>query len=354
VLLTVAPALARAADPPAASDDATLEGAVLVGGSGKTPDELLDPAFEKIVELRMVQDAFASRDTGLLADAALLMAQAEHVLHRPHKTIPADKLLAVAIRLAGQARDADTLKRLAAALADSPNAELKTALQSAQILSAQSRAVEPPISLEGVTPAGLETYIAYKGEIPLAQAIGDRAELEAIQGGIETAKDLSPQQRQQLLKMVEAAISATPETPPPAAQALSKLRAAARGNNISDQQATIRRGWTGVVWGPHFDHLAYAVIVASMAAPPGSQAAWVIDMIQKAGRIAGSVNVILQVVQQRRQIAYGNKFWDGGVATYNHWHYEKVPYIDKGRVKWREVKVSEPNTFQPYVRYRPK
>ena len=57
------------------------------------PGQSRDPAFEHLVDMRLLQTAMTSGDTSVLADVALQFAEAERVLLRPHHDVTAEQLM---------------------------------------------------------------------------------------------------------------------------------------------------------------------------------------------------------------------------------------------------------------------
>lgn len=108
----------KAADPPAATGPVVAR---LAGDAAALTDE----AFEDKIDLTKVGRAWNRGDASLLADYAFKMADAERVLSRPHKHVPARLLFQAALGLAVAA--SDTVARMVKGLKDEkgPNFEGK-------------------------------------------------------------------------------------------------------------------------------------------------------------------------------------------------------------------------------------
>src|SRR5262249_59130687 len=97
--------------------------------------EFRDPAFDRYVDLTLLQEALASRDSAQVADVALQLAEGERILLRPHKAVKADKLLALAVRLAAKMQDRATLDRLAKMATARGDKGLATQIEAARNVS---------------------------------------------------------------------------------------------------------------------------------------------------------------------------------------------------------------------------
>ena len=124
------------------------------------------------------------------------------------------------------------------------------------------------------------------------------------------------------------------------------------GDNIGEIQASVRNdGWT-VAWGKHIDHIEYAKLIAAMLDISGtSVSAYLTDLVSESAKTLGMDIVIQAIKHHGKTFGAGSLELQAGIATYNHWHGEN-PCSLWGRTCWQRI--SEPNTHQPYVRWRRK
>src|SRR5438874_1940779 len=94
---------------------ALVMGLILFGTVGTAIRGSDDPAFDRYLDLEILDRAWGDKNASLLADVGLELAEGERVLFRGHKNISADQVLAMATRVAAERRDAKTLSRLAKA-----------------------------------------------------------------------------------------------------------------------------------------------------------------------------------------------------------------------------------------------
>lgn len=325
----------RATDDPKPKDEVALD----------LPREWEDPGFDRYLNARQLQQALGAADASLLCDVALQLAEGERILLRPHKAIPAARLFTIVARLAAERRDTAALDRLAKAAGGRGDKEFAAALELAQKAARAPRSASGiALPLDSVNPEQVNAFRLWVETIQLSKAMADRENLEEMEKDLKEGHEFEGKLKAHLLKLIAEAKESLPEQPDPSAEALNKLLAGSRANNMGDVKRDIERRWKGVVWGPHFDHRAYAIMIAQLAAAPGSQAAWILDMVNKAGRILGAHSILLQVVHQRREISHGGRVLYSGIATYNHWETLRIGRFSR--------KVPLPNTHQPYIAWR--
>src|SRR5262249_11727803 len=104
------------------------------------PPELQDPAFDRFVDLQQARQALAAGDAALLADVAMQLVESERIFFRPHKAVPAKRLLAAALDLAAFKKDRATVERLAKVVQPRGNNELANRLEVARIAVQKARA----------------------------------------------------------------------------------------------------------------------------------------------------------------------------------------------------------------------
>lgn len=124
-------------------------------------------------------------------------------------------------------------------------------------------------------------------------------------------------------------------------------------SNKEDIKREVEDGRT-VAWGEEIDHWEYAELLTTITAAYVTANPWLLydyftdllsDMITDLG-----TSVILKALENRDAIWVEGEFEiQGGIATFDHWHDEN-PCSAWGGECW--IKVDEPNTHQPYVRWR--
>ena len=167
-----------------------------------------DPAFDRYVDLGLLTLAWEELDASLMTDVALQLREGERILARPHKAVQSEQLLALALRLATQQRDKETLARLDRALADRGTKQLQAQLKATQSLLAESRGnnvgkVDP----DTTSVEALAQYKTLKNDLLRARLLGDLDSLERL--GQELAvlplNDTLKQQLAELAKLESAA-----------------------------------------------------------------------------------------------------------------------------------------------------
>jgi hypothetical protein len=146
------------------------------------------------------------------------MADAERVLNRPHKHVPAKLLFQAAFGLAVAAGDTDTVARMVKGLKDEkgPNfegkAEFLAKLTGSQRLIVASRAGRRPFqaSIELTSPASFAAFRAYLDRIQVARVQRNVAELTALVEGMDTVIELGDAQRAYLRERAAEAKAAGP------------------------------------------------------------------------------------------------------------------------------------------------
>ena len=198
------------------------------------PTDLTDPAFARWVDLKLLADAYHDLDAAVLADIALQAAEGERVLLRPHRTVPADKLLALAARVAAERRDRDTLARLRAAAEKTGNAALLAKVDGGMKLAGTARASAPAvtINLADADPARVEGMRRLIAQVERARATGSAAEVKAAAALLADLPEEDAKACATLRKEIDAlAADLAPAAEPGGIDdALVKLKAAARGS----------------------------------------------------------------------------------------------------------------------------
>src|SRR5262249_19845015 len=162
-----------------------------------------DPAYDRYVNLDLLATAREQKNPELLTDIGLQLMEGERVLLRSHKAISSDHVLAMAVKVAGERKDAEALKRLAAIFETTKKAELAAEVARAQKLAWVSRAVDPAliIQVDQVSPATFLVMQSLIEEITAAKMAGDGEALDTILKHTADVRSLSEAQRKSLVKM---------------------------------------------------------------------------------------------------------------------------------------------------------
>src|SRR5262249_7625394 len=158
------------------------------------PAGLEDRAFTRYVDLALVRTALTERDSALLCDVALQLAEGERVLLRSHKGLPASRMFAVALEVAFQNGDKTTLARLVKAFQSRKEDEkLLARAEAALKLAGKARAVKADllVSPDAMSVEGLVLYRSFLEQIKLAKTLKDREKLDELEKGIGSLPDLN-------------------------------------------------------------------------------------------------------------------------------------------------------------------
>ena len=203
--------------------------------------DFYDAGFDRHVDVVLLGQAWSEMDPALLTDVALQMVEAERVLLRPHKYLPAEKLLAAAAKVASEKRDAPSLDRLSKIAARMENKALAGQILAAKKLAGESRAFDAALSFP-VAKASVEAFAAYSNfvkDIETAKIIGDHDELERMKKEVEKG-NLPPEQQEHLKKYIFNTMASMPKGEPGDKSTLAL-----------NQLAFESRGWVQKVSGGH-------------------------------------------------------------------------------------------------------
>jgi len=122
-------------------------------------------------------------------------------------------------------------------------------------------------------------------------------------------------------------------------------------DNRTDVRAEISEGWA-VAWGKHIDHWEYGKLSACMFDPTlVCVQSYFTNLLESSVQDIGK-EVVLQALKNRGETFGAGQFEiQAGIATYNHWHMENPCSLNPFNGDcWQ--KFPEPNTHQPYLRWR--
>lgn len=133
--------------------------------------------------------------------------------------------------------------------------------------------------------------------------------------------------------------------------ALSVSSVSQARDNVDEIRNSVKNGGWIVAWGKHVDHLEYFKLLVAMADISGTSVSiYLTDLVAQSASELGREVVIQAIKHHGRTFKSGSVEIQAGIATFNHWHGENPCSIWRGAC-W--IKFPEPNTHQPYVRWRP-
>jgi hypothetical protein len=185
--------------------------------------DVLDPAFDRYVDLALLAPAVEQGDAGILTDLALQAAFGESILERSHKAVTSKELASLALKVAAEKKDNKSLDRLGKLAEKSGDDDLKAEITLQKNLAGASRAVPSAmISLDPLTVDDLITFKRYSADIELAVRLGDGGKLEHIhEADLTTMPDA-------LQAKIKDAIEAADEKLANSPKVLTKLLAVSR------------------------------------------------------------------------------------------------------------------------------
>jgi hypothetical protein len=316
----------------------------------EVPERLQDAGFERFIDLKQLGQAINDQDASLICDIALQLVEGEKVLMRPHRTVKSQFLFSLAVRIAAEKRDRDAMDRLSKIAEARNSAEMRAQIQSSSKLLGVSRSSGSAFAIDQLAPQDVIEYDAYRREIAIGRALGDKDDLEALKNGLADNDRLSDAVRTQITKEIDEASKAAvaPDSPETTA-ALRSLLASSRSTNKKDVQASIKHGWAAVAWGKEIDEVEYAKLVSSIVT--WTVPAYLADLVRESARYLG-VDVVKKALQHRGKTFGAGKFvCQGGIATYSYWEYITIHNPLGSDFK---KKVSRPNHHQPFVRWKRK
>ena len=187
------------------------EGQSSSGGSGSLgllTGGQADDAFEQYASLKRLAAAWGGMDSALMTDAALQFAEGERVLLRSHKAIKASQILDLAIRMATENKDKESLSRIAKALEKSGDKDRLSQVNLSLKTASAARAVDPVLN-EGNFDARSAIQAA-QDEVKSARVAGSKPQLEVLEKSLADLP-ISDKQRESLKKSVADAREAIGE-----------------------------------------------------------------------------------------------------------------------------------------------
>ncbi len=197
------------------------------------PQDLLDPAFERYLDIAALADAVNTLASARLTDIGLQLAEGERILGRPHKTVTSSRILALAYRLASDAKDEETISRLKNAVAALGDQKLAEAIASAERLAGDSRTAIPDLTVPISVPLEHFTMLkAYLDALRKAKVLRDQDGLKDLEDALNLETNLPAEQRQQLISLAIESRTALAKEPEESDSLLLGLAKASRAVNI--------------------------------------------------------------------------------------------------------------------------
>lgn len=215
-------------------------------------EEHVDAGFDAYANVGMLTSAWRQMDSVLVADVALRFAEGERVLMRSHKAITTGQVFDLAIRMATEKRDKETLSRLAKALEKNGDQARLEQVKLSLKFAGTTRAIDP--SLQEGTEDELAAIRLYQLQIDAARIDGDRETLKQLEVRIGKAP-IKDKQRAALKKLIEDASASLPEKEEgKVVELMSQLGGTSRGafDGQPDVYGTVRVGRNGQYYRENF------------------------------------------------------------------------------------------------------
>ena len=143
---------------------------------------VIDFAFDRYVDLKLLANAVEEADAATLTDLALQSAFGESVLERSHKAVTSKQLASLALKVALDTKDDKSLDRLIKLAEKSRDDDLKAKISMQRKLGSASRSAPAVmVALDQISVDGLKDFKDYLSDIELAVRLGDRWKLDEIQ-----------------------------------------------------------------------------------------------------------------------------------------------------------------------------
>ena len=202
------------------------------------PPELIDADFDKFLDMKLLMSAVDKSDAKALTDIGVKLAEGERVVKRPHKSLPAEKILLLATRAAGESHDKETLARLDQAAKELKYEKLAAAVEVGQKLASAARKVDPPVGLDQAAPEVVILYRGFAEQIRTAKTLGSKQQLDSLEKAVRSADEMGEKLKTSLVKQIAEARSAVPEKADPELDVLASLAMASRGITVEVKGAS--------------------------------------------------------------------------------------------------------------------
>ena len=172
------------------------------------PEALVDPSFERYVDLASLGKAYLDRDARLMTDVGLQILEGERVLLRSHSKLKANTVLELAVRIATNQGDMTTLDRLEKAAARIGDKSLEEQIKLSRQLAGKSRAEQPPAPPpnDNLSPEQLLALESQFFRFSRATATGNLADLKSLQSDLKKRDNKDSAVHSYLEKQVAEAV----------------------------------------------------------------------------------------------------------------------------------------------------
>jgi hypothetical protein len=165
---------------------------------------VIDLAFDRYVDLKLLATAVEEADAATLTDLALQAAFGESVLERSHKAVTSKQLASLALKVALDTKDDKSMDRLVKLAEKSRDDDLKAKISMQRKLGSASRSAPAVmVAMDQISVDGLKNFKDYLADIELAVRLGDRWKLDEIQKADLSA--LPEELRKKIVDLVKAA-----------------------------------------------------------------------------------------------------------------------------------------------------
>lgn len=207
-----------------------------------------DPAFQQHVDLKRLGTAYLNSDVQSLIDIGLQLQEGELILQRNHQYFRSGQIFEVALRLAADSGDTESLDRLEKAAARTGNKSLAESVAVSRQLKGNKRAAVPPLPEpdETLSAADVASLGDLVSQIEKARALGNRETLTRLQAQLEKSPLPAGELRTYLENQMTETLANAPEVDPEETavlQMLENLSGESRGKS-SIQLAGISRAAT--------------------------------------------------------------------------------------------------------------
>jgi hypothetical protein len=216
-----------------------------------TPVDLKDAAFDAYIDPDALAKAWAGLEPGALADVALKLVAGEKAVGRAHQKLPADKLFEVALRVAADKKDIQTLERIAAETEKMKRADLHEKTEFVLKLARTSRAVDPAL-----TPGDKhspETNIQlhlYQSAIEIARLNRDAQALKDLEKSLAENPHLKGTTAAAMKKLLHETLDNLPKEEDESIALLRKLSGQSRGGATKPGDLAVDTSGAGGTYTP--------------------------------------------------------------------------------------------------------
>lgn len=184
-----------------------------------------DPAFRQHVDLKRLGDAYLNSDVQSLIDIGLQLQEGELILQRNHQYFRSGQIFEVALRLAADSGDSESLDRLENAATRTGNKTLAESVAVSRQLTGKKRAAVPPLPEpdDALSAADIASLADLVSRIEKACALGNLNALKKLQVQLEESPLPAGELRTRLEQQITENLTNTPEADPEETTVLQML-----------------------------------------------------------------------------------------------------------------------------------